>query len=355
MVSLLLIILLPLSFQNVEYFEVAFFKRRTTGTISRDKVFAAGRHMIGPDAMFVKFPASEQTVDFKDMSVWTKTERLTEEKQGAAGTAISVDISFQYRLRPEELSDLYASVALAYAPFIENVATTVIKNVSTSFTAEEWTKDRVAIQQSLRENVDAALNRAHADCKLLQLRKVSFPATYVQRMLAAAVQIQSNQAEESRQQSKLIRDQTELEVKKVENEANLVRDTAYAKANLTITQAKSRVQAENNKAEQFKQEAALIRTETDRQAAEINNEAIKVLRFAEAEAEKTKALAQNYYTQRVDQARSEGLKNVTAALGIVAPGQKVSLDYIIKLIESNENVESFIGMPADLRTAATQA
>lgn len=114
-VSLLLVILLPMSFQNVEYYEVAFFKRRTTGTISRDKVYGAGRHVIGPDAMFVKFPASEQTVEFKGMSVWTKTERLTEAQQGAAGTAINVDISFQYRLRPEELSDLYASGRSSYA------------------------------------------------------------------------------------------------------------------------------------------------------------------------------------------------------------------------------------------------
>ena len=76
-VLLLLIILLPMSFHNVEYYEVAFAKRRSTGTISRDKVYYPGRHCIGPDTEFVKFPASEQTVDFKGMSVWTKTERVS--------------------------------------------------------------------------------------------------------------------------------------------------------------------------------------------------------------------------------------------------------------------------------------
>lgn len=34
---------------------------------------------------------------------------------------------------------------------------------------------------------------------------------------------------------------------------------------------------------------------------------------------------------------------------------QVSIDYIIKLIESDENVESYIGMPADLRTATIQS
>ena len=33
---------------------------------------------------------------------------------------------------------------------------------------------------------------------------------------------------------------------------------------------------------------------------------------------------------------------------------QASIDYIIKLVEAGENVESYIGMPADLRTAATQ-
>ena len=37
------------------------------------------------------------------------------------------------------------------------------------------------------------------------------------------------------------------------------------------------------------------------------------------------------------------------------PDGQVSIDYIIKLIESDENVESYIGMPADLRTATIQS
>jgi regulator of protease activity HflC (stomatin/prohibitin superfamily) len=190
LVLVLLIILLPMSFQNVEYYEVAFVKRRTTGTISRDKVYYPGRHCVGPDAEFVKFPASEQTVDFKGMSVWTKTERVSSDNAGAAGTAINLDVTFQFKLRPDELAQLYASVGLNYRPFIENLATTMIKNMSTSFTAEEWTKDRAAIQLAMTNAVDEALNRANADCVLLQVRKIIFPPTYIERMLAAAVQIQ---------------------------------------------------------------------------------------------------------------------------------------------------------------------
>ena len=55
-------------------------------------------------------------------------------------------------------------MALVYAPFIENVANTAIKNTTTSFTAEEWTQNRAKIQAALFESVDAALDQANADC-----------------------------------------------------------------------------------------------------------------------------------------------------------------------------------------------
>ena len=34
-------------------------------------------------------------------------QRQTETAAGAAGTAVNIDVSFQYQLRPNELSDLY--------------------------------------------------------------------------------------------------------------------------------------------------------------------------------------------------------------------------------------------------------
>mmetsp|Transcript_1947 Transcript_1947/g.4910 ORF Transcript_1947/g.4910 Transcript_1947/m.4910 type:complete len:375 (-) Transcript_1947:273-1397(-) len=353
-VLLLLIILLPLSFHNVEYHEVAFFKRRSTGTIDRDTVYTAGRHCIGPDGSFVKFPASEQTVDFRSMSVWTKTERLSDTNQGAAGTAISLDITFQYRLRPDELSDLYKAVALQYEPFVRNLATTAIKNVSTSFTADEWVKQRRTIQDALQRGVDTALEAAHADCDTLQLRRIDFPPSFVERMLAAAVQIQTNQAEESLQQSAIIRSTTELGVKRIENDAQVVSETADAQANLVKIEARQRVQTEENMAERYAQQATLIRSRTAKEVADVSNQATLVLRRAEAQAARLRALADNEATEVVDQARSEGIRAVAEALNMSTQKEKVSFDYIFRLVES-EGVEAYLGLPADLRTVATTA
>ena len=154
------------------------------------------------------------------------------------------------------------------------------------------------------------------------------------------------------QQSKLIRDTTDQKVKSVENDANLITQTAAAKASLILTKAKSRVQAENNKAELFLLEAALTRKQTEKEVAALTNDAMKVLQVAEANANKTKAVAENTLMETVDRARAQGLKNISQTLADhganLEAKHKASLDYLIKVIEAGENVESFIGMPTNL-------
>ena len=97
--------------------------------------------------------------------MWSKTQNTVEGGgQAAAGTAVKLDISFQYRLRANELPELYKAVALAYRSFIENLATTTIRNISSSYTTTEWTENRTDIQKTMHKGIDAALNNAHADC-----------------------------------------------------------------------------------------------------------------------------------------------------------------------------------------------
>ena len=72
------------------------------------------------------------------------------------------------------------------------------------------------------------------------------------------------------------------------------------------------------------------------------------------------ACGQNEATKKLERARTEGLKNISDALGWNAAGDVkylMSLDYVFKLIESSADPESkletFLGLPADLRTLAT--
>jgi hypothetical protein len=131
--------------------------------------------------------------------------------------------------------------------------------------------------------------------------------------------------------------------------------------------------------------------------ANIENEAWLIVRKAQAEAEQIKGLAQvrrckrvcrvckcvsvdlashgtlpramsfvwlicgqNAATKRLEQARAEGLKYISQTFNWGANETKylMSLDYVFKLIESSADpaskLETFLGLPADLRTVATR-
>jgi hypothetical protein len=69
---------------------------------------------------------------------------------------------------------------------------------------------------------------------------------------------------------------------------------------------------------------------------------------------------QNAATKRLEQARAEGLKYISQTFNWGANETKylMSLDYVFKLIESSADpaskLETFLGLPADLRTVATR-
>ncbi len=69
---------------------------------------------------------------------------------------------------------------------------------------------------------------------------------------------------------------------------------------------------------------------------------------------------QNAATKKLEQARTEGLREISRALQWEASTDVkylMSLDYIFKLVESSgdpeSKLETFLGLPADLRTVAT--
>mgnify|MGYP004123516823 FL=1 len=61
-------------------------------------------------------------------------------------------------------------------------------------------------------------------------------------------------------------------------------------------------------------EAALTRKQTEKEVAALTNDAMKVLQVAEANANKTKAVAENTLMETVDRARAQGLKNISQTL-----------------------------------------
>merc|ERR1711907_27287 len=277
-----------MSLSRLEFYEAGLLARKSTGTLDRSKVWTSGLHFVGPDFGFKTFPTNLQEFNQK-VSVWSKSGG------GDAGTTLDLDISFQYKLRTNDIAKLYAKVARNFKPLVEVNAQDAIKNTAPLYGANDYLSKRTEIESAFMTNVSKAIgNTMFCDLADLQLRKIGMTAELQATKLTAALQVESNEKEKYVQQKTLISEQTSLDVLKIENEAKRVSNEATATAK-EIT-------------------------------------------------ERAKYLAK----QKIEQARSDGLKLMLSDLGLTTDEHKASLDYITTLIQNKARVKPFMNMGTSL-------
>ena len=285
---LLTIILLPMSFSKIEYYEAGLLAQKSTGNIDKDTIYTAGNYMIGPDFSFKTFPVSLLNFD-QTIAVWSKSGGQD------AGATLQLDISFQYRIRTADIGKLYNKVAMSYETLVITYAQDAIKNTSPLYGVDEYLNNRTTIEQALKQNVTKALKTdIFCDVVDLQLRKIGLTADYEQTKLNAALQVEFNGKEEYVQKTGVIEEETSLAVAAISNEALVIKNAAVADANL-------------------------------------------IKQKAEYEAKKL-----------VEGQRSAGLKLMLSEMGLVTDEHKASLDYITTLINNKGSITPFINLGTDL-------
>lgn len=145
---LLVVILIPLSFSDIEYYQIAFKQQRSTGTVFTEKVYLSGRYFVGPDFKFKTFQADAHFVEFtlQDLDIASK-DKLN----------IKMRANMQYFLREEDLVDLNKRFDKGYEPIVQNTAKTAIKNTAKDFTTEQYRHSRELVEQALFKAVRRAL------------------------------------------------------------------------------------------------------------------------------------------------------------------------------------------------------
>jgi len=291
---LLIVILLPLSFSKIEYYEAGLLAQKSTGKVNTDKVYEAGNHFIGPDFEFKTFPISLQLFDQR-VSVWSKSGG------DDAGATLILDISFQYKIRKEQIGQLYEKVAMSFEPLVVTFALDAIKNTAPRFGVDEYLTKRPVIEAQIRSNVTKALKHdIFTDVVDLQLRKIQLSDDYQTTKLNAALQKESNAKEEYIQTKTLIEEQTSLEVLQIDNNALRVEKAALA-------------------------DASLIRETADFQAKKL-----------------------------IETRRSDGLRFMLEQLGLQTDEHKASLDYITTLINNKESIKPYVNLDSGLLQKVVQ-
>lgn len=303
-VVIIMIGFLGASFSRLQYYEYGMLQSRLTGIVTRSKVYGpGGMWNLGPDGIFVTFPSNVQQVRLDDMGIWSKSSRgsakvgNTSATEESAGTALTIDLSYQYTINKDQLDKLFEKRTLDYKPLVENVAYQAIKNTCILQTADEFLKSRPKIEAELTAAITKALAKeAHVILEGVQLRRVEFPNSYVARKLAVAVQDLRNDEQD------------------------------------------------------YERISALTRQTTTTEAQFIKNTARKVETLAMAEAALIKMRAENTGIKLVQKARSDGLKETKDTLNITKVEHTLSLDYMVQVAGAGNGQTTYVNFPKLLVT-----
>ncbi|XP_076459148.1 uncharacterized protein LOC143292587 [Babylonia areolata] len=291
---LLLVILLPMSFSGVEYYEFAFKRQKSTGSVNTDEVYSGGKYLIGPDFTFKTFKASAHFESLSDVSVFT-SDKLE----------VKLDVSFQYFLKKEDLAILHRNYDLYYEKVIRTSAIDALKGEAPNFNTREFITNRKVLEAALFKAVRERLggNCCAKDCSLYQFacppgckeyalcddKTEKGLWVYVKYFQLGAVEIPSD-----------------------------VEDR-FLKA-LTLKEEAAR--------EELLQDAQVVRKKTEADVRNIQNQALEISQEAQAQAQMIATVAAANYTATVEKARSQGLKALYNRLGLNTQELKNSFDYL---------------------------
>ncbi|KAK3750814.1 hypothetical protein RRG08_037255 [Elysia crispata] len=292
---LLTVILVPMSFSGLEYYEYGFKRQQSTGTVKTDKVYGAGgKYMIGPDYGFKKFKASAHFISFSSLQVytWNKLE-------------IEIDATFQYFLRKDDLPYIHKFYDVNYETTIRTSAISAIKLETAKWKTDQFVSDRKDLETALFK---AVRNKLGGSCcqKDCESWKYACPAGC-----------------------------TSLDQCNNEKDKGLWVDVKYFQLGAVHIpeevegrHLEKLVTKEETERGQYFQDASVLRKNTEAIVRDIKNQAAELREKARAESLQLETISKANYTVIVEKARSKGLKDLYTHLGITDQKTKSSFDYL---------------------------
>lgn len=301
--ALLLVILLPMSFSGVEYYQYGFKRQKSTGSVNTEKVYAGGKYLIGPDFEFKNFSASAHFEDLYDVAVFA-SDKLE----------VKLDVHFQYFLNKDDLPILHRNYDLYYETVIRTSAIDALKGEAPNFVTREFITNRKALENALFKAVRERLGGicCQKDCKLYEF--------------ACPPGCKANALCDSKTEKGLWVYVKYFQLGAVDIPSDV--EDRYLKA-LTLKEETAR--------EQYLQDAQVIRKSTDAMVRSIQNQAAEISGNATAAANRIGKQAAANYTAIVEKARAEGLKGLYTRLGLNTQELKNSFDYL-RTLRTLDNV-----------------
>ena len=250
----LMVILLPMSFSSLNYYEMAFAKQKSTGTVDLDRVYESGLHLIGPDYEFKIFPADAHELNLFNIKAFT-SDKLE----------VRVSVILLYFLRSYELADLHQKFNIDYDDIMKSSAIDALKGAIPVYNTREIVSKRKEIEaviyKAIRERLGGTccapqnlckswafacpvncISRnicedkdkgIYVDVKYFQLGEISIPGTVEERFLRQLTLQEESEREKLLQNAQVARKETQSKVQQMRNAALEIREEAESTSRFT--------------------------------------------------------------------------------------------------------------------------
>ncbi|CAD7956787.1 unnamed protein product [Amoebophrya sp. A25] len=174
------IVLIAISFSVLEATEMGLNYSSVSKSVSQEKLYPAGRHMLGVGHSFKIYPKDQQTVQFPG----DKYKHL--EARTFDGLEVILDLQFQYRLVEDLTSVLriYYDWGLRYDFAYAIVSRNMLRDTASTWTAFEFFYNRTEIEAAMQTQLT---QRIEADGGLLddlQLLVINLPSAFEEELTA---------------------------------------------------------------------------------------------------------------------------------------------------------------------------
>eukprot|EP00579_Thalassiosira_antarctica_P019177 CAMPEP_0201953888 /NCGR_PEP_ID=MMETSP0904-20121228/2060_1 /ASSEMBLY_ACC=CAM_ASM_000553 /TAXON_ID=420261 /ORGANISM="Thalassiosira antarctica, Strain CCMP982" /LENGTH=314 /DNA_ID=CAMNT_0048497817 /DNA_START=139 /DNA_END=1083 /DNA_ORIENTATION=+ len=240
-VLLLILILVPLSFSYVDYYDYGLIQRKSTGSVDTSQVYSNGRYNLGPDRRFIKYQADAHIESFEALGVFSATTSNV-----STGLAFKVDVDFSFFLIEEEIGEVHQEQASNYRSVILSRAQEAIKNIAAKeVTFTEFFQNRKQVETLFRSAVEERWSSPpNLHCKMDQfhLGRIRIPESVATKQLESKVQNERNGREQFLQEAQIEREMTAVQVNQIDLKTTKELRTARAKASLVRTKATAEAQ-----------------------------------------------------------------------------------------------------------------
>lgn len=221
-----------LSFETVDVTEYGLKQHSIDRWIDESQIYEAGRHDVGIWFDMIRFPATVQVIEYFSPEVG-ETRSASESPLGSRskdGLLISIEVAFHYKLRKNQLVDLYKEFANTYHERYIGEGRTSLRDAASFFNAIEFFNNRTGIAIVMEDVLRESLNEMYADVVYLQLRDVNLPDEFEDALKRVQVAQQEYEIAQFEQQSAIVRAQTKIL-------------EAQAQANITVISAEADAEA----------------------------------------------------------------------------------------------------------------